>query len=168
MERSEPLKPSSRLHGSSIFTKSQNSEKYEKVRKRGPKSDPQGGTKIDFVTPFASELVVWWRQLSQIRALADPRCKKRAKQAPRTPTNSSKTPKNKEKPAWKVPRRDPALKKNSRAVCEAAKTQGNIMAERRAPPKTRDGPQKKHERRNERHPTRMMQKNIAVSRKPKK
>ena len=42
MERPGPSKPSSRLHGSSIFTKSQNSEKYEKARKRGPKSDPQG------------------------------------------------------------------------------------------------------------------------------
>ena len=31
--------------------------------------------------------------------------------------NWSKTPKNKEKHAWKVPRRDPALKKNARAVC---------------------------------------------------
>ena len=95
------------------------------------------------MTPFASELVVWRRQLAKIRALADPRCKNRAKQAARTPTNLSKTPKSKEKPAWKVPRRDPALKKSARAVCEAAKTQGNIMDERRAPPKTGDGPQKK-------------------------
>ena len=106
------------------------------------------------VTPFASELVVWRRQLAQICALADPRCKKGAKQASRRPTNSSKTRKNTEKPAWKVPRKDPALKKSARALCEAAKTQGNIIDERRAPPKTGDGPQKKHERSNERHPTR--------------
>ena len=59
--------------------------KMRKSKKNGPKNDPWGGTKIDFVTPFASELVVWQRQLAQIRALADPRCKKRAKQAPRTP-----------------------------------------------------------------------------------
>ena len=61
--------------------------KIRKSKKNGPKNDPRGGTKIDFVTPFASELVVWRRQLAQIRALADPRCKKRAKQAPRTPKN---------------------------------------------------------------------------------
>ena len=43
MEGPRASKSSSRLHGSSIFTKSQNSEKYEKVRKRNPKSDPRGG-----------------------------------------------------------------------------------------------------------------------------
>ena len=52
------------------------------------------------------------------------RCKKGAKQASRRPTNYSKTQKNTEKPAWKVPRRDPVLKKSARALCEAAKTQG--------------------------------------------
>ena len=61
--------------------------KIRKSKKNGPKNDTRGGTKIDFVTPFASELVVWRRQLAQIRALAGPRCKKRAKQAPRTPKN---------------------------------------------------------------------------------
>ena len=43
MERPGPSKPSSRLHGSSIFKKSQNSEKYEQIKKNGPKNDPRGG-----------------------------------------------------------------------------------------------------------------------------
>ena len=70
------------------------------------------------------------------------RMQKKSKAGPPEPTNWSKTLKNKEKPAWKVPRRHPALKKSARALCEAAKTQGNIIDERRAPPKTGDGPQK--------------------------
>ena len=90
----------------------------------------------DFVTPFASELVLWRRQLAQIRALADPRCKKRAQPASRRLTNWSKTRKNTEKPAWKVPRKDPALKKSARALCEAAKTQGNIINESGRPENT--------------------------------
>jgi len=56
--------------------------KIRKNKKNGPKNDPQGGTKIDFVTPFASELVVWRRQLAQIRALADPRCKNEQSRPP--------------------------------------------------------------------------------------
>ena len=91
------------LRGGSFFTKSHNSEKYRKVPKSDPKSNPRGGGKIDLVTPFASELVVWRRQLAQIRALADPRCKKRAQQAFRRPTNWSKTQKNTEKPTGKCP-----------------------------------------------------------------
>ena len=77
--------------------------KIRTIKKNGPKNDPRGGTKIDIVTPFASELVVWRRQLAQIRALADPRCKKRAQQASRRPTNWSKTQKNTEKPTGKCP-----------------------------------------------------------------
>ena len=52
----------------------------------------------------------------------------------------------------KCPEETQRLIKSARALCEAAKTQGNIIDERRAPPKTGDGPQKKHERSNERHP----------------
>ena len=62
----------------------------------------------------------------------------------------------------------PSAEKKRASCVRGSKTQGNVMDERRAPPKTGDGPQKKHERRNERHPTRMMQKNTASFPKTKK
>ena len=144
MERPGPSKPSSRPHGSSIFTKSQNSEKYEKVRKSGPKSDPRGGTKIDFVTPFASELVVWRRQLAQIRALANPRCKKGAKHASRRPTNWSKTQKKTEKPPESAQKELNAEKK--RASCtRGSKNTREHHSRAAGAPKTQNEPQKNHE-----------------------
>ena len=118
--------------------------KIRKSKKNGPKNHPRGGTKIDFVTPFASELVVWRRQLAQIRALADPRCKKRAQQASRRPTNWSKTQKKHGKNHRKVARRNSTLKKNAQIVREVAKTQESIIAERRAPRKHKTGLRKNH------------------------
>ena len=120
--------------------------KIRKSKKKCPTNDPRGGTKIDFVTPFASELVVLRRQLAQICALVGPRRKKGAQQASRRPTNWSKTQQNTEKTTWKVPTRNPALKKSLRTLCEAGKTQENIIGERRAPRKHKRGLRKKHER----------------------
>ena len=50
--------------------------KIRKSTKKWSEKRPPGGGKIDFVTPFASELVAWRRQLAQMCALTDPRCKK--------------------------------------------------------------------------------------------
>ena len=99
-------------------------QKYRTVTKIGPKSDPQREGKIDLVTSFASELVVWRRQLAQICALAGTRCKNEAKQASRRPTNWSKTRKRTEKRAWKVPRRDSALKKTHELCARQQKYKG--------------------------------------------
>ena len=84
------------------------------------------------MTPFACELVFWRRQLAQICALADPRCKKGAKQASQGSTNWSKTRQNKESLPGKCPEETQCKKKSARTLREAAKTQG----------KTIDGPQK--------------------------
>ena len=130
------------------FTKSHNSEKYAKVAKSNLKSDHRGGTKIDFVSPFASELVVWRRQLAQIRALADPRCKKTSTAGISKTNKLVQNTKSKEKTAWKEPKRNPALKKNAQTLCEAAKPQENIIGERRAPREHKTGLKKKHERGN--------------------
>ena len=103
-----PSKSSSGLDGSSIFIKSHNS-KNEKVPKSGPKTDHRGGGKIDLVTSFAAELVVWWRQLAQICDFVDPPCEKGAQRPSKTLKNGPGTKNNTENPARKLPKRDPAL-----------------------------------------------------------
>ena len=84
--------------------------KNAKVTKSDPKTDQGGGTKIDLVTLFVAELPAWRRQGAQMCALADPRCKKGAQWAPEASKSRSKTQKNMENDAQKVPQKDPALK----------------------------------------------------------
>ena len=57
------------------------------------------------VTLFATELVVWWRQLAQMGNFVGPRCEKGAQRASKSPEKRSRNEKHKEK----VPKIDPAL-----------------------------------------------------------
>ena len=102
-------KSSSGFDGSSIYIKSHNFEKNEKVPKSDPKTDHRGGGKIDLVTLFAAELVVWWRQLAQMCDFVDPQCEKAAQRASKSPNKRSRKEKHTENPARKLPKRDPAL-----------------------------------------------------------
>ena len=104
-----PSKATSGPDGSSIFTKSHNSENYEKVPKSGPKTDHRGGGKIDLVTLFAAELVVCWCQLAQICDFVDPPCEKGAQRPSKSLKKRSRKEKHTENPARKVPKRDAAL-----------------------------------------------------------
>ena len=97
---------------------------------------------IDLVTVFAAELVVWWHQLAQMCALADPRGDEGAQGAFPNPKIQFKPEKNTDKPACKVPKIDWALKKG------AQQTQQNIITERWAPRKHTTGLKKNTTRNN--------------------
>ena len=90
---------------------------------------------MDLVTPFAFEFVDCRRQLAQICAFVDPRCKKGAQQAPPRPNNWSKA----RKTYLQSPQKRPSVKKERANFTGGNKNTKEHHSRAAGAPKTQDG-----------------------------